>query len=387
MALLASLILGCGGHHTTPPPPNPPQHFLYGRTSAGPNIAFSLSVYGLGEDATGALTPLSGSPFTITQSSMAFAATGPATDTQGRFLFVATEVTSICCPGFGESAYSVDSNTGRVSPSATALLDQGQFAFHPSAKFLYIASAATRFVSQISYHGIAGVDLSTSNLTPIPGSPFSNGQFMNSVSVEPTGHFLYTSGLLNTSSSTSAFETYAVDSNTGTLTLISTDSSPGSQPSGTILFHPSGKFGYAFNIRSGNRVVDLYSANATTGALTFMNTQISANLQNPVMHPSGNFLYGCIFITNQPCQPVGYRIDNNTGALTAISGFSLGPGFVYSLTIDKTGQHAYALSASSDQSSTQILVYSIDSSTGLMTQMPNLTITVPALLSDIVAGR
>src|SRR5260370_41862068 len=90
VALLAPLILGCGGHHTTPPPPNPPQHFLYGRTSAGPNIAFSLSGYGLGEEATGTLTPLSGSPFTISQSSIAFAAAGLATDTPRPFLLVGT---------------------------------------------------------------------------------------------------------------------------------------------------------------------------------------------------------------------------------------------------------------------------------------------------------
>jgi 6-phosphogluconolactonase (cycloisomerase 2 family) len=311
-------------------------------------------------------------------------------DPQGRFLFIPNELVSICCPDFGESAFSVDSSTGKVNASAIALLNEGHFAFHTSGKFLYIASTFAEFIFQFSYHGVAGVDLSTSSLASIPGSPFSNGQYMGSVSVEPTGHYLYTSGLLNPNSSTptSAFETYSVDSTTGTLTLISTDTSPAVQPSGTIVFHPSGKFGYALNTRSGSQVVDLYSVNATTGALTFISTQVNGDLLNPRMHPSGNFLYGCVAgVPGQPCQPVGYRVDSNTGALTAIPGFSLDPVAGSSLDIDKSGQHAYALGGSFGQPSSQIFVYSIDSSTGLISQIPNLTATVPAEILSIAAAR
>jgi hypothetical protein len=54
-----------------------------------------------------------------------------------------------------------------------------------------------------------------------------------------------------------------------------------------------------------------------------------------------------------------------------------------SLVIDKSGQFAYALGPGGSQ----IFVYSIDSSTGLMTQIPAITTSVAAALSSIAAGR
>jgi hypothetical protein len=86
---------------------------------------------------------------------------------------------------------------------------------------------------------------------------------------------------------------------------------------------------------------------------------------------------------------VAYRTDSNTGALTQISGFGLGLGDGSSLVIDKSEQFAYALNTavSSGNPSNQIFVYSVDSSTGLMTQLPNLTTTLSAGVTNIAAGR
>lgn len=385
VALAASVLIACGGGSSTPstPPPGPPQHFLYAHGGGGTSgNSFSATIYGFGEDATGALTPLPSSPFTITLSGLPFGRS-LATDLQGRFLFANYDLSSACCPAFGWSCYAIDSNMGTVSSSGTTVVDFGQLVFHPSGRFLY--SPITRLLNgAFFYHGFAGVDLSTPNLAPIPGSPFSDGQGMDSVSVEPTGHYLYTSGKLDPTSPTPtpAFETYTIDSATGAATLLSTVSGSGVQPSGRILFHPSGRFGYALNTRSGSQVVDLYSLNAVTGALTFISTQTNGQLVNPLLHPSGNYLYGCFFAVGQPCSLVGYRVDSNTGTLTAISGFNPGGVDGSNLVIDKSGRFAYALS-----STHQIFVYSIDSSTGLMTQMPNLTVTVPPDVTSIAAGR
>jgi len=383
MALFAILVFtGCGGGHSTPPP-QAPQHFLYGRNGT--------TIYAFGEDKTGALSPLAGSPFTVTPNTTPFTASGLSSDPQGRFLFIPAFQGSICCPVFAETAYSVNANSGAVASSAIANLNEGRFAFHPSGKFLYIPTETIQF-GVLTFHGIAGVDLSTSNLAAIPGSPFSNGQEISVASIDPAGHFLYTSGSVNPGLPTRAvaFETYSADSNTGLLTLISTDTTPGVQPTGPILFHPSGKFGYAFNNRS-SQVIDLYSVNTTTGALTFINTQVSGQFVNTFMYSSGNFLYGCISagVFGQPCQPVAYRVDSNTGVLTPIPGFSLGPGDGRTLVIDKSGQFADALntSVSSGNPSNQIFVYSIDSSTGLMTQIPSLTINISAGVTTIATGR
>jgi 6-phosphogluconolactonase (cycloisomerase 2 family) len=309
---------------------------------------------------------------------------GLLSDPQGRFLFIPGELSSIIAPNFFQTGYSINSSTGAVASSAAGDVVGLSPAFHPNGKFLYVAGPGI-LTNPSSFQGIVGVDLSTANFAPVPGSPFSVGQEMGFLSIDPAGHFLYATVFLNPGlpPTNPAFETYSVDPTTGTLTLISTDNSPGVQPSGKIIFHPSGKFAYALNIRSGSPALDLYSVNATTGVLTFISTQANASF-SLLMHPSGNFLYGCMAgPVGQPCQPVGYRIDNNTGVLTAIPGFSLGAVDGTNLVIDKSGQFAYALG----QGGSQIFVYSIDASTGLMTQMPALTTSVPVGLSSIAAGR
>ncbi len=339
MALVASALIGCGGHST-------PQHFLYGRNGA--------AVYGFSEDRTGALTPLAGSPFTVTPTTTPFTASGLTSDPRGRFLFIPSDVASICCPVLAETVYSIDSNTGAVGASAITNVSEGSvifhqsgitnvgegsFAFHPSGKFLYIASFPTK-INTFFFHGIAGVDLSTSNLAAIPGSPFSDGQQIFVVSSDPAGHFLYAQALLNpgTVNAIGAFEIYSVNATTGSLTLISTDTTNLNLAiNGPILFHPSGKFAYALTRLQFSTNVDLYSVNPATGALTFLNTQAQGTILNSIMSSNGNFLYGCLGPVgplSPPCQPVAYRVDSNTGALTAIPRFSLGPGDGSSLVID-----------------------------------------------------
>jgi len=393
MALVAILVLaGCGGHNTTPPPMS--QHFLYGQNAQQSSNTFTFSsVYGFSEDdRTGALSALPGSPFTVGPAYTFSNGFGLATDSQGRFLFISSLLDAICCYRGLSTVTSLDSKIGTVSSSPITTVNGGTFTTDPSGKFLYIAS--TPSFTRPECFGIDGHDLSTPNLSLIPGSPFSSSPFLpldcvEFVSVSPGGHYLYAGGglVVPAGSPHPIFAVFSIDSNTGTLTLVSRDNSPGVQPVGPMLFQPSGKFMYALDTRAAGPVVDLYSVNPSTGSLTFLSTQVNNGLVNPIMTSSGNFLYGCMLFSGQPCQPVAYRVDSNTGALTPISGFSLGAGKGDTLILDKSGKYAYALNASFGQSSNQIFVYSVDSFTGLMTQIPSLTTTVPTGIANIVAGR
>lgn len=388
VAVLVCALIGCGGQlrpqsgtpsGTQPGTPPAPLHFLYSiNCCQGP-----FAVYGFGEDSTGAVTPLQGSPFAINPSpGNGFTASGLTADPQGRFLLVPQRDSSSCCHFVSSAGYSIDSKTGAVSATPTTGSGGGPIAFHPSGRFLYSASPSG-FPMPLCF-GIGGQDLSTNQ--PIPGSPFSSGSCIQALSVDPAGRYLYV--IINNSfiiPLPSSFFIATIDTNTGILTFpFPPIPTTGKQPNGQILFHPSGKFGYGLGIPPESSTVDLYSVDATTGALTFLSTQINNQLLNPIMSPGGNFLYGCLTSTN-PCA-VAYRVDNNTGALKPISGFNLGAGLGNTLVLDKSGKYAYALSASSTQSSSQILVYSVDSSTGVLTQIPSLTTTVPAGLVNIVAG-
>jgi hypothetical protein len=400
LALTATFVLaGCGGggklrsqFDLQPGASQAPQHFFYGHNLQLSSDTFS-SVYGFGQDEkTGALSPLPASPFTVGPV-FTFIGSGLASDPKGRFLFISSLLDALCCKRGLSTVASLDSTTGTASSSPVATVNGGAFATDPSGRFLYIASDPS--MTRPECFGIDGRDLSTSNLASIPGSPSSSTPFLpldcvEFVSIDPAGRHLYAGGGVVTPPLVTphpAFAIYNIDSNTGVLTTISANSFPGVQPVGTMLFQPSGRFMYALDIRTAGPVVDLYSVNPATGALTFVNTQLNNTLVNPIMSSSGNFLYGCTPLSGQPCQPVAYRVDNNTGALTQISGFNLGAGQGDTLILDKSGRYAYALDAPLGQSSTHIFVYSVDSSTGSLTQMPNLTTGVPTGITNLIAGR
>lgn len=389
--LLVSVLLGCGGGHGTPPAP---QHFLYGQSAQQSSI-FSSSIYGFSEDdQTGALAVLPDSPFTVGPAYTFSNGFGLAADSQGRFLFISSLLDAICCYRGLSTVASIDPTTGNIVSSPVATVNGGPFATHPSGRFLYIAG--TPSFARPECFGIQGLDLSTTNLASIPGSPFSfppsfpASDCVEFVSIDPAGHYLYAgSGLVVPPplSPQPTFTVYRIDSNTGILIPVIGNSFPGAQPVGRMVFQPSGKFMYAMDTRGTAATLDLYSVDPATGAVTFVNTQFNNWLQNPIMSSNGNFLYGCMPLSGQPCQPVVYRVDGNTGALTPISAFSLGAGTGDTLILDKSGQYAYALNASLGQSSSQIFVYSVDSSTGLMTQIPSLTIAVPTGIANLVAAR
>lgn len=81
LSLLAAVLAGCGigTSPTATPPPAPPGTFLY-VTNAGANTVSAYTV----DSASGALSPVSGSPFPTGTQPMA-----AAVDPSGKFLFVA----------------------------------------------------------------------------------------------------------------------------------------------------------------------------------------------------------------------------------------------------------------------------------------------------------
>jgi hypothetical protein len=144
-----------------------PQHLIYAISPQGPNAA----VYIFGEDATEALTPIPGSPVTITpnpsKSFLGLDGFGATVDPKGRFLFVPEiDSTTSCCQLHGSVVYSIDSNTGVVNSAPIAQTGSG-ITVHPSGRFAY----ATDFAA-FPCAGFGGIDLSTNSPAPIPGSPW-----------------------------------------------------------------------------------------------------------------------------------------------------------------------------------------------------------------------
>ena len=129
-----------------------------------------------------------------------------------------------------------------------------------------------------------------------------------------------------------------------------------------VKVHPQGNYLYA----TTNSQLQLFSLNATTGAVTFVSTQASpgGGLRNIAITPNGNFLYTTF--TGGSVTP--YTVNSSTGALTA------GTTIAFSsevLEIDPAGRFLYVVSAGG----TSINVYSINQSTGALTFVSTTTAT------------
>jgi 6-phosphogluconolactonase len=121
----------------------------------------NISAYSI-NSSTGALTPIAGSPFTF--PTLVGQSTGLAVDPSGRFVYATDSNSNYVV------AFSIDNSTGALtpisgSPFASGAGPWGAF-FHPSGKVLYVTNNGEGTISAYA------VDSTSGSLTPISGSPF-----------------------------------------------------------------------------------------------------------------------------------------------------------------------------------------------------------------------
>ncbi len=161
----------------------PSDTFLYASNNNDP--MGSISAYSI-DPTTGALTEIAGSPF-ATQSGFP----GPgrlAIEPSGKFLYVGLGGT-VNANHF-VAAFSIDSSTGALTPVSGSPFTTGDGPFSigldQSGKYLYTANSHDSSVSAFT------IDSSTGALTAVSGSPFAAGNFPFALALDPVGKFLYT---------------------------------------------------------------------------------------------------------------------------------------------------------------------------------------------------
>jgi 6-phosphogluconolactonase len=343
-AFLALLIFGCGGSSSNNPTPQTSSEFLYsasvngitafpidaltGALGSGTQAASSFTSIGvlaniisdpagkflfvcsLGDSSiegfsinasSGALTPLSGSPFPIQGSGFGNLSMDPS----GRFLYAPS--TS------GITAYILDQTTGTLSAMAGSPFSDGSTlrasVVDPAGKFLYASGNTTQITTSVFT-----IDSTTGALTPITGSPFQSpiNSELFSLAVHPSGKFLYGSF-----PAVSDIVAWSIDPSTGALTV--TAGSPFVTGNGTpiLLVVPSGNFLYALN--GSDNTVSGFSIDANSGALAAVNGgpfPVSAGTGYLAMDPLGQFLYAANGATDTI---TGFNINASTGAIAAFS--------------------------------------------------------------------
>lgn len=251
-----------------------------------------------------------------------------------------------------------------------------------SRKFVYVANFTS---SDVSAYAVAA----TGALTRIPcgggtgcnGDEFQAGTNATSVTVHPANKFVYVANY--TSSDVSA---YAINETTGALAPISCGGGAGCNgdrfQAGTnatsVTVHPSGNFLYVANDTSGD--VSAYNVNAANGALARIpcgggagcngdNFQMGGSASSVIVEGSGKFAYVASETNNDVS---AHTIDATTGALTRIpcgggagcngDNFQAGRG---PRSLYAWGKFLYV----ANYASGDVSAYSVDATTGMLARV------------------
>ena len=216
----------------------------------------SLTVQAFAIDhSTGALTAISGSPFTTA------GADSIASDPAGRFLFVGNDNTGLI------SVFQINATTGALtaapgSPFSAFNLDFVHvLAVDGTGKFLY----AGQGLAALPVYAFS-IDQNTGALSQVVGSPFGLG--VAGVRTDFTGKFAV--GLTGIGGDNHLY-VFAIDATTGALAPVS--NSPFATTMSTpenLRIHPSSQFVYSFGLDTNSAVsaIEGFSIDATSGALT-----------------------------------------------------------------------------------------------------------------------
>jgi 6-phosphogluconolactonase (cycloisomerase 2 family) len=171
---------------------SPSGQFAYVPNSNSDNIsAFSI------DSATGVLTPVPGSPFAdpgVSQDITGFGNLGAyptfvEVASSGAFAYVSNG------HSWTIAVYSIDPATGALSPIAgspfPAAPEPGNIVFSSVGQFIYVSNGGTpdsRLDGSVSVYGVNGT---TGALTQAAGSPFASGAATTSVAVDSSAPFAY----------------------------------------------------------------------------------------------------------------------------------------------------------------------------------------------------
>jgi 6-phosphogluconolactonase len=232
-------------------------------------------------------------------------------DSSGSFLFAANSGSNTI------TVYSISSSTGTLTAVAGATAQTGfvpvKLAISPSGKFLYVSNSVSNTLSAYAVSSSGG-------LTPIPGQPFAVGAGPNGLTVDPSEKFVYVASL-----NAGNFSGFTIDSNSGALTAMSGSPyaviiSPTVVPLSAVAVDHSGKFLYVSALNANK--IYAYTIDPNTG----VPTALSSSTNSP--YPTGggpafisNDAEGqFLFVGNQATSNISvYRITQSTGVLTSIA--------------------------------------------------------------------
>jgi DNA-binding beta-propeller fold protein YncE len=263
--------------------------------------------------------------------------------------------------------------------------------------------STTQLVASIPAAAIASVGTVSVTVTnPASGRPSNAVNFMitsgtngtcaggvnpQSITVDPTGKFAYVASGGCSDASDGSVSMYTINPTDGTLTSAGPPVTSGDSGADSVAVDPSGKFAYVANWGDGDSAgsVSTYAINGTTGTLTPTGT-IGAPCAPPpspgscaprslAVHPSGKFVYVANDGGFTPTSVSMYAIDPTAGVLGFIGTVAAG-GRAVAVAVDPSGKFAYVADGgqnSNGSRGTNVSMYSIDATTGVLTSIGIIT--------------
>jgi 6-phosphogluconolactonase len=319
-----------------------------GTVGSGTVSTVTISCKTLGYTVGGSVSGLKGSGLVLGNNGAGFL---PITS-GGAFVFATPVATG--------GAYSVTVVTQPSNPVQNCLVMNGSKSGTVSAVNVITVAVVCANVGKFAYLTSASdptisayaINPVTGAPTAIVGSPFATNQGGGgtAIAVDPTAKFLYTVGVV-----ANGIGGQSIDMETGALTpLIGSPFFAGGLSFDTLCIDPRGHFLFA---TEDIGLISAFAFDETTGALTAVaGSPYGTPFVHPIgvtVDPSGRFLYlGNSVLT--------YTIDTTTGALTMLPNQVLGNGVLLP-TVDARGKFLYGAFVDS------VSAYTLNADTGALT--------------------
>jgi 6-phosphogluconolactonase (cycloisomerase 2 family) len=271
------------------------------------------------------------------------------TDPSQEHLYATSQVGSASSPTGLVNVYTINATTGALTPNSgnpfSVSVDLGCPEFLPADNFAYAISELGNSGNQLAAYSVGGDgSLTQTNTLTLPYTP-------QGLTVDPLGQYVYLVVANSTQPNGLAFiYGYQVDPDTGALTAL--QNSPWSLPAtsaGSLSFHPSGNFLYFANL-SGNNISQ-FAVDRATGNLTSLGADATLGCTNPVaiqFSPDGAQAYATCESTGSLLQI--FSVGSN-GLLTPVTTPALSAGAVpYQILADPSGQYVYIVGSGIDTS-------------------------------------
>ena len=315
-------------------------------------------------NATGALTQITGSPFSVRASATSFTATP-----SGKYIY-----TTHGGGTAGVAAYSVASDSGKITEvnGSYSLMGSAPTAIQHGVvgSELYLGHSSTTYVSGYD------IDSTTGKLTF--EEAYSTGTGASQIQFNANGDTSFVSN-----STSGKIYVYAV--NTITLKLIPFAGSPYTSGSGVSSLASRGgrNYTYLYAANSSANTLSVFSFNDSDGSLTHITgSPVSVGTTPTGISTDSNG--DLLFVPNKGSNTVQvFQIDSDSGALTETTGspFSTGSQPSFAKT-SPTGGFLYVLNSAANT----ISAYSYHSTTGALTEIagsPFSTGSTPASIAFV----